>query len=112
MPEEVDLAQERQERLEQVIGTYLQAVDARSAPDVDRFILEHPDVRSELAEFFAAQDRINYLVGPHRLAGFGAGKDDRSEPAATGVTPRSRFLGSRANSTQPGEATTEGAIAA
>src|SRR5437667_5364537 len=55
-PASHDSARDRQ--LEEVLHTYLQAVDAGQSPDRDALLRQHPEFASELAAFFANQDDV------------------------------------------------------
>jgi tetratricopeptide (TPR) repeat protein/tRNA A-37 threonylcarbamoyl transferase component Bud32 len=50
--------------LDQVLAKYLRAQDAGARLDRDAFIARHPELGSELAGYFAAEDRLNRLVEP------------------------------------------------
>src|SRR5438105_4309635 len=64
-PASNDSARDRQ--LEVILHAYLQAVDAGQAPDRDALMRKHADLASELAAFFADQDRLAQLA--HGMAG-------------------------------------------
>ncbi len=48
----------RDQQLEVILHAYLQAVDAGQAPDRDAWLCQHPEFASELAAFFADQDKV------------------------------------------------------
>jgi eukaryotic-like serine/threonine-protein kinase len=49
---------EREQRLDQAIALYLEAVDAGEPPDRVDFLARHPDLATELCSFFADEDRF------------------------------------------------------
>jgi WD40 repeat protein len=53
---------DKDRRLEAILHTYLQAVDARQTPDRADLMRQHPDLASELADFFANQDEVAQLA--------------------------------------------------
>jgi WD40 repeat protein len=55
-----DSVKDRQ--LEEILHSYLQAVDAGQPPDRDALLRQHPALASELAGFFANQDEVARLV--------------------------------------------------
>src|SRR6516165_3373504 len=57
---------EERSRFEAVLGAYFEALDAGQSPDRRELLARHPDLASELAEFFAEQDRFHRLVAPLR----------------------------------------------
>jgi hypothetical protein len=58
----------RRKRLDEVIGTFLVAVDAGQNPDVRKWLARHPELCPELADFFADRERVDVLVEPLRAA--------------------------------------------
>ena len=58
----------RRQRLEEVIGAFLVAVDAGQKPDPNEWLARHGDLCPELAEFFADLGRMDKLVEPLKLA--------------------------------------------
>jgi WD40 repeat protein len=67
-PEPDESARDRQ--LEEILHTYLRAVDAGQAPDRDALLQRHPHFASELAAFFANQEEVARLA--RAMAGPGA----------------------------------------
>jgi serine/threonine-protein kinase len=57
---------EREERLLDTVLSYLEEVDAGGSPAAREVLARHPDLRDELAAFFADQDRVGGLLAPLR----------------------------------------------
>jgi hypothetical protein len=56
----------QEQRVNQVIAAYLQAVESGDRPDQQEWLARHPDLADELASFFANQDQFDRLVAPLR----------------------------------------------
>src|SRR5438067_1796724 len=72
MDAQADSANEREERLNNVLVAYLEFADAGCAPDQDEMLRRYPDLADDLSEFFAAQGKVAILAGTPG----GNGKDD------------------------------------
>jgi WD40 repeat protein len=59
-------APEREQRLNEVIAAYLEALEAGNPPDRMSLSAQHPDLAAELASFFANQDHVARLTAPFR----------------------------------------------
>ncbi len=57
---------EREQRLDDVIAAYIEAVEAGAPVDRAALAEEHPDLAAELALFFANQDHVARLTAPLR----------------------------------------------
>src|SRR5262245_34408914 len=54
------------ERLQEVLLGYVEAVERGEGPDREEFLARHPEFAAELAEFFAGQDRFDSLAAAVR----------------------------------------------
>ena len=59
----------RADRLGEILGAYFVAVEEGRAPSRQELLAQHPDLASELAEYFAQQDRLDRMVAPMRSPG-------------------------------------------
>src|SRR4051812_38703584 len=66
MKPEPETVNERKPELEDVVLSYLQAVDARRAPDSAEVIARHPHLAAELQAYFANEKQLHPLVEPLR----------------------------------------------
>jgi WD40 repeat protein/tRNA A-37 threonylcarbamoyl transferase component Bud32 len=72
----------RDERLDEVLAAYLEAVDAGWAPHPDEFLARYPALRRDLEAFFAAQDEV-HSCAQHFRSDDPAGKNRTPSGEAT-----------------------------
>ena len=82
----------REARLDELIASYLEAVEGGRAPDREAWLAQHPDLADDLRAFFANHDR---MASRRPLASTGAGRGPQSPRAtlAPGETPADVLLG-------------------
>jgi WD40 repeat protein len=66
MPSESSSRSEREQRLEEVLAAYLEAIEAGQRPDQQEWLARYPDLATELAKFFANQEQVAQLAAPLR----------------------------------------------
>jgi serine/threonine-protein kinase len=66
MASEASRPSEHEERLEEVLAAYLEAVDAGQRPDQPEWLARYPDLAADLAKFFANQEQVAQLAAPLR----------------------------------------------
>src|SRR5262245_32504674 len=57
---------DHEDRLNEALLVYVEALQAGHAPDRARFLADHPDLRPDLEEFFAGHDAVERLAAPLR----------------------------------------------
>ncbi len=84
----------RRQRLDEVIGEFLVAVDSGQNPDPREWLARHPELQPELAEFFADRERLDNLVHAprparpdHLVASIGSTAGDQSTTMASSSVP-------------------------
>src|SRR5690349_6006480 len=55
--------QDREQRLNQVLLTYIEAEQAGQAPQLGKLLLDHPEFAEELLEFIAGRRQLERLAG-------------------------------------------------
>ena len=53
----------REDRVDEVIASYLEAVERGESPDARAYIAQHPDIASELSLFFADRAEFQQMAG-------------------------------------------------
>src|SRR5579883_3019966 len=66
MPPDDDSLTKRERHLDEVVTTYLRSLGSGQAPDRETLYTLHPDLKEELAEFFAHQEWLYHLATPLR----------------------------------------------
>jgi serine/threonine-protein kinase len=68
MNPDATLALDPQERLDDVIASYLEAAEGGTEPDRSALVARHAELTAELTQFFADRDRFERLAAPVREA--------------------------------------------
>src|SRR5262245_46220105 len=63
----VDASAARQARLEEVLLAYLEAVEAGQRPDHQQLLESHPELTTEVREFFSEQGKLERWAEPLRF---------------------------------------------
>ena len=88
MTHEPDDRSAREQRVDEVIAGYLEALDTGQAPDRLELLACHPDLAADLEEFFADHDRAAVMAGPLRAGSERAAAGTAVPPRqATGAAP-------------------------
>jgi serine/threonine protein kinase/Tfp pilus assembly protein PilF len=71
-------AGDRNQRLEEAVVGYFEAVESGQAPDRSQLLARYPDLAPELADFFANQDKVNSWTAPLREGVLAGSTEDRN----------------------------------
>jgi hypothetical protein len=71
----------REQRLQDILAEYMQAVEAGRIPNRQRMLAEHPDLADDLASFFANRDNFAGMADGDVLPALG-----RLSPPYTFIT--------------------------
>jgi serine/threonine protein kinase len=69
---------EREDRLNEILLAYVEALQAGQAPDQGQLLADHPEFRAELAAFFEGHNEVERLVAPLRECGLKDERDSQS----------------------------------
>jgi tetratricopeptide (TPR) repeat protein len=80
---------DRNDRLEEAVVAYFEAVESGHTPDQSQWAARYPELATELAEFFASQDQVDSWTAPLREVARAASTDYRDWSLTQGDTPGS-----------------------
>ena len=82
MANEPSGSSDRDRQVNEIITTYLEAVDAGQAPDRQEWLRRYPQFAAELEAFLADYERVDRMAEPLRPAEKGTGPICRNGPEA------------------------------
>jgi len=85
MSQEPNSSPSRDQRVDEIIAAYLEAVDAGRTPDRQELLARHPDLAPDLQVFFADHDRVDQLAQPLRPPSPPASRGTEPDDGATGA---------------------------
>src|SRR5262245_5922044 len=81
-----------EQRLQEILHSYLQAIDAGKASDQEEIVRQHPDLADELRAFFADQKKLDLLAKSMRGGPLTEGLPSR-EMAVPAFGTKVRYFG-------------------
>src|SRR5947208_1672543 len=91
---------DREQRIAEALGGYLEAVEAGRATTRAELLARHPEIGAELAAFLAEEERLAVLVEPLRAAAEAVRADEPAAADTEATLPRVPF-----DPAQPGDKT-------
>ena len=85
----------RDQQVQTILHAYLQALDRGEKPDRQKILDNHPDFRSELAEYFADASKLDRMAKSLQTATFGG------DPVLPQLVPSSTGQSARNATTKP-----------
>lgn len=104
MSSDLDIDDERERRRNRVLLEYVESLANGRAPDRDRLLAEHPDLRQDLEEFLAGYDEIARLTAPirHEPAGRATARRAKADDVSTSVAGRAGSMRDETEGIPPG----------
>src|SRR4051794_5027453 len=78
---------DRNDRLEEAVVAYFEAVESGHMPDRSQWAARYPELATELAEFFANQDQVDSWTAPLRKVALASSTESRDPNRTQGDTP-------------------------
>src|SRR5262249_9910299 len=79
--------QQREQRLDEALVAYLEAVEAGSGPDPQDWLRRYPDLADDLAAFFRDQQQFDSVMGPLRTPQPATVADATPRPSGNATPP-------------------------
>src|SRR6478736_5298675 len=78
---------DRNDRLEEAVVAYFEAVESGQVPDRSQWAARYPELAAELAEFFANQDQVDSWTAPLREVALASSTKHRDPNQTRANTP-------------------------